>query len=167
MATKVKPALKTAVKKSGEYLSIQEQQELKSKYYSEATRYMDNAKDYLKQARKEGKMYRDKKYVRTACGTAYSGVLIALEGFLVTKGIHAPNKKVRKSAEFYQQNLAKLDKKLLDHFISVYQILHLYGYYDGVENANVIKEGFTEAEIIVNKIKPTNGAAKMEGSEII
>jgi len=29
-------------------MSIVEQQELKEKYYSEATRYMDNAREYLK-----------------------------------------------------------------------------------------------------------------------
>ena len=164
MANKLKPALKAPVKKTAEYRSIQDQQELKIRYYSEAMRYMDNAKEYLKQARKEGTLYRDKKYVRTACGTAYSGVLVALEGFLVAKGIHTPDKKVRKSAEYYQNNLAKLDKKMLDHFISAYKILHLYGYYDGAENVNVIKEGFVEANAIINKIKPNklNGEHKIE-----
>jgi len=166
MATKVKSALKTAFKKSGEYISVQEQQDLNSKYYSEAIRYMDNAKDYLKQAKKEGSLYRDKKYVRTACGTAYSGVLIALEGFLVSKGIHAPDKKVRKSAEFYQQNLAKLDKKMLDHFISAYRILHLYGYYDGLDIVSVVATGFGEADKIINKIKPTNGKANIAESKL-
>ena len=52
-------------------MSIQEQQELKTRYYGEATRYMDNAKEYLKNAKKDGDIYRDAKYVRTACGTAY------------------------------------------------------------------------------------------------
>ena len=161
MATKVKPALKTSVKKSGEYRSVQEQQVLNSKYYSEAIRYMDNAKEYLKQAQKEGKYYRDAKYVKTACGTAYSGVLVALEGFLALKGIHAPDKKTRKSAEYYQYNLAKLDKKMLDHYICAYQILHLSGYYDGINDVRVVTAGFDHANNIVNKIKPTNGDDNM------
>ena len=136
-------------------MSINEQQETKGKYYSEAIRYMDNAKEYLKNAQKEGNYYRDIKYVRTACGTAYSGVLVALDGFLVLKGVSHPTKKQRKSIEFYQSNLSKLDKKMLDYLNSAYNILHLSGYYDGIDNAKVIKEGFTEAYKIIDKIKPT------------
>jgi len=155
MATKLKPALKTAVEKTGAYMSIQEQQELNEKSYSEAIRYMDNAKGYLKQAQKDGKVYRDTKYVRTACGTAYSGVLIALDGFLASKGIH-DTKKVRKTIEYYQYNLSKLDKKMLDHFICAYKILHLSGYYDGVERVDVVKLGFEDAQSILDKIKPAH-----------
>ena len=135
-------------------MSMQEQQELKEQYYGEAMRYMDNAKEYLKQAKKEGKMYRDRKYVRTACGTAYNGVLIALDCYLMLKGVKKPSKKERKSIEFYQLNLGKLDRKMLDNLNMAYQILHLYGYYDGIESVNVIKEGFYFANMILEKIKP-------------
>ena len=154
MANKPKPALESAVKKTDEYMTIQEQNELNIRYYSEAMRYLDNANENLKQAQKDGKIYRDTKYVRSACGIAYSGVLVALEGFLISKGIHTPDsKRVRKSIEFYQYNLAKLDKKMLDNLTCAYKILHLYGYYDGIQNVNVIKEGFDHAKYIVNKIK--------------
>ena len=136
-------------------MSITEQHELKEKYYREATRYMDNAKEYLKSAQKEGNIYRDPKYVRTACGTAYSGVLIALDGYFILKGIHTSNsRKVRKSIDYYQQNLAKQDKKMLDNLNLAYKILHLSGYYDGIESVNVIKEGFSYANAIIEKIKP-------------
>ena len=135
-------------------MSIQEQQQLKEKYYGEAMRYMENAGEYLKNAKKEGKIYRDPKYVRTACGTAYNGVRIALDCYLILKGIHKPTKKERKSIEFYQQNLGKLDRKMLDYLNVVYKILHLSGYYDGVESVNVVKEGFYFANAIIEKIKP-------------
>ena len=136
-------------------MSIVEQQEVKEKYYNEANRYMDNAKEYLKNAQKEGNIYRDPKYVKTACGTAYSGVLVALDGYCILKGIHTSNsKKVRKSIEYYQKNIAKQDKKMLDNLNLAYKILHLYGYYDGVESVNVIKEGFNFANAIIEKIKP-------------
>ena len=135
-------------------MSIQEQQEVKEKYYGEAIRYMDNAREYLKNAKKEDKIYRDVKYVRTACGTAYNGVLIALDGFLILKGVKKPTKKDRKSIEFYQSNLGKLDRKMLDHLNVAYKILHLYGYYDGVEDAIVVKRGFDLADKIIEKIKP-------------
>ena len=135
-------------------MSIEEQQEIKEKYYGEAVRYMDNAREYLKNAKKEGNVYRDPKYVRTACGTAYSGVLIALDCFLILKGIHAPNKKVRTSIEHYQKNIGKLDRKMLDNLNVTYKILHLYGYYDGIEDAIVVKRGFDLANTIIEKIKP-------------
>ena len=145
-------------------MSIQEQQKIREKYYREAMRYMDNAKEYLKNARKEGKFYRDKKYVKTACGTAYNGVLIALDGFLLLKDINKPKGKDRKSIEFYQENIGKLDRKMLDYLNSAYHILHLSGYYDGIEKADVIKSGFDDAYNIINKIKPAelNGTVKKE-----
>jgi hypothetical protein len=135
-------------------MSIQEQQEVREKYYGEAMRYMDNAKECLKKAKKEGSYYNDQKYVRMACGTAYSGLLVALDCFLILKGIHKPKGKERKSIEYYQKNLTGENKKMMNHLNSAYKILHLSGYYDGVENVKVIKEGFDEACTIIEKIKP-------------
>ena len=135
-------------------MSVQDQQELKEKYYAEAMRYMDNAREYLKNANKEDNIYSDAKYVRTACGTAYNGVLIALDGFLILKGIKKPTKKDRKSIEYYQKNLGKLDRKMMDHLNVAYKILHLYGYYDGIEDAVVIRRGFELADILIEKINP-------------
>jgi uncharacterized protein (UPF0332 family) len=136
-------------------MSTNEQQVVREKYYNEANRYMDNAKECLKKAKKEDRYYHDPKYVRMACGTAYNGVLIALDGFLTLKGIHTPDgKKVRKSIEYYQNNITKIDKKMLDNLNVVYKILHLYGYYDGIESVDVVKTGFDEAYKIIEKIKP-------------
>ena len=135
-------------------MSINEQQSLKKEYYSEAIRYMDNAKEYLKNAKKEGLFYHDKKYVKTACGTAYNGLLLALDGFLQLKDIK-PKARERKSIEFYQKNISNIDKKMLNYLNSAYEILHLSGYYDGCKSVNVIKEGFDYAYYIIDKIKPT------------
>jgi hypothetical protein len=66
-------------------MSQQDKEALKETYYSEATIYMENAKEYLKNAKKEGSVYRDPKHVRTACGTAYSGLLIALDGTYIER----------------------------------------------------------------------------------
>lgn len=43
---------------------------------------MENATETLKKAGKDGKYYKDEKYVKTACGTAYNGVLKALDIYL-------------------------------------------------------------------------------------
>jgi len=137
-------------------MSIQEQELTKKAYYGEAMRYMDNAKEYLKSARKEGNVYRDRKYVRTACGTAYSGVLIALDGYCMLKGIHtSKSKKERKSIEYYQKNIGQQDRKMLDNLNNAYNILHLYGYYDGINDVIVVKRGFDLANTLIEKIKPT------------
>lgn len=134
-------------------MNSQEIQEIKSKEYAEAIRYMDNAKGHLKEARKEGNYYHDVKYVKTACGVAYNGVLLALDCLLLLKGVKPP-KKGRKSIEHYTKNIAKLDKKLLNTLNSVYKILHLWGYYDGIEDVIVVKRGFEEAYTIIDWIKP-------------
>jgi len=139
-------------------MSIEEQQKLKEKYYCEAIRYMDNAKDYLKNAQKEDDFYHDKKYVKTACGTAYNGLLVALDGFLQLKDIK-PKGKERKSIEYYQSNITKIDKKMLNYLNSAYEILHLFGYYDGITKASVVKEGFDLAYAIIEKIKPMHSPA--------
>jgi uncharacterized protein (UPF0332 family) len=136
-------------------MSVQEQQQTKEKYHSEAMRYMDNAKECLTKAKKENGYYHDRKYVRMACGTAYSGILVALEGFLILKGIQKPKPaKLRKSIEHYQENIARIDRKMLVTLNSAYQILHIWGYYDGIEKADVVKSGFDEAYKLIKKIEP-------------
>ena len=134
-------------------MTVQEQEQTKEKYYSEALRYMENAKEYLKNAQKEDDFYLDKKYVKTACGTAYSGLLVALDGFFTLKDLK-PKGKERKSIEFYQRNITRIDKKMLNTLNSAYEILHLLGYYDGITKVSVVKEGFDLAYTIIDRIKP-------------
>jgi hypothetical protein len=125
---------------------------VKTKYYNEAMRYMSNAEETLKKTKKEGKFYKDEKYVKSACGIAYVGVLKALDGYFLLKNI--PSVKGRKSIEYYQSNLAKLDKKLNMEVKGAYDILHLSGYYDGVTRVPVIKDGFDLAHSIISRIEP-------------
>jgi hypothetical protein len=79
-------------------------------------------------------------------------MLIALDTHLLLKGIE--QKKGRKSIEYYTKNLNMLDKKLLTYLNSAYNILHLYGYYDGERDACVVSAGFDNAHVIISKIKP-------------
>ena len=143
-------------------MSVQEQQELTKRYYSEALRYMENAKECLQKTSIEYNRYRDSKYVKMACGTAYSGVLVALDGFFTLKGINKPTRSERKSIEYYQKNLGKIDRKMLGILNDTYQILHLSGYYDGIQNVEVVKVGFKNANALIEKIKPKelNGTAE-------
>ena len=144
-------------------MTIGEQQIFLKKEYAEAVRYMDNAKETLQKAKKDGNHYTDKKYVRTACGTAYNGVLLALDAWFVLKGIPKPNKKQRKSIEYYMSNVAQIDKKLAASLHAAYNVLHLDGYYDGITNVKIIADGFEVAYEIIEKIKPEG----VETAEII
>lgn len=129
-----------------------EQEKIKSEYYKEAIRYMENANEALKKAGKEDDYYQDDKYVKTACGIAYNAVLKALDGYFITKEVKVPKK--RKSIEFYRDNIARIDRKLMAHLNNAYTVLHLDGYYDGNVIVDTINSGFKSAYLIIDKIKP-------------
>ena len=117
-------------------------------HVAEAHRYLNNAKEILREkAQKEDGYYQDMKYVKMAGHTAYTGILMALDGYL--RGI----RKTRKSVEWYQAALAKEDKKLLTVFNSAYHTLHLVMGYDGEQNAKIVKAGLEEAEKIISWVE--------------
>ncbi len=115
---------------------------------SEAHRYINNAKEILRdKAKKEDSRYNDRKYVRMAGHTAYLAILVALDGYFGVK------KKGRKKVEWYQEQLAKTDKKILNSFLNAYEILHLGMGYDGDLSAVIASEGLKEAEKIINWVE--------------
>ncbi|MFD2574658.1 DUF5618 family protein, partial [Spirosoma soli] len=67
--------------------------------------------------------------------------------------------KGRKDVEWYKQQLAKLDKKLLNSFVGVYDTLHLSMSYDGNPLASVASAGLQEAEQIINWVENRSGTA--------
>ena len=118
------------------------------KHIIEAHRYLDNAKEILRdKAKKEEGLYLDKKYVKLAGHAAYTGVLVALDGLFGIK------KKGRKSVDWYQEELSKVDKKVLQRFNSAYEVLHLSMGYDGASNAKVAIAGIEDAEQIINWVE--------------
>jgi len=132
--------------------------------YKEAMRYIENARDTLKLAGKEDKFYLDEKYVHTACGTAYIGMLKALDFLFNFKKI--PKKRGRKSIEYYQSTLSRLDKKLLNYLNNGYLLLHIEGYYQVVTDIKAIEAGFENAVSIISALKPysKNGVNKKSGN---
>lgn len=114
----------------------------------EAKRYLDNAREILRdKAHKDAGYYQDSKYVKMAGYTAYVGVLLALDGLLGKKG------KGRKDVEWYKQNLDKLDKGVLNAFVTAYQLLHLDIAYDGILDAEVAQTGLKRAEYIIDWVE--------------
>ena len=120
--------------------------------YKEAMRYIDNARTQLKLAGKDGKFYVDEKYVKSASGIAYSGILVALDALFDYKNV--PKRRGRKAVDYYQSNLARIDKKLLRELNAAYELLHLAGYYEGQLKIGAIEEGFDSALSIISALKP-------------
>ena len=121
--------------------------------HTEALRYMSNAEETLKKAGKDraNGNFADVKYVKTAAGTAYSGVLLALDAWLQQQ--EGAKFKKPKSIDDYRVRLAKQNKKLLGFLNNVYDELHLLGYYHGTTSPKLLKIGFEHAYTIIDFIK--------------
>jgi len=99
----------------------------------EALRYLHNARDILKKAPREGRIYTDTKPVREACGTAYLAVLKAIDGYLLAQGLS--QKELPQSVDEYRKALHKYlsvhNGRLFKEFNNLYEELHIAGYYRG------------------------------------
>lgn len=114
----------------------------------EAKRYLDNARTILREkAVKEDDRYTDRKYVKLAGHAAYTGVLLALDGLfgLKTKG--------RKDVNWYRDQVAVMDKKLLSNFMSAYELLHLSMSYDGNQEVTTAQQGLKRADEIIQWVE--------------
>ncbi|MHA4737195.1 DUF5618 family protein [Dyadobacter sp. MSC1_007] len=116
---------------------------------TEARRHLDNAKDFLSNnAKKQDGLYQDKKYVKIAGHTAYTGILLVLNELLGEK-----NKKTPKSVEWYQHELSRVDKSLLSNFTTAYQILHIDMGYQGTKSAELASIGLQKAKKIISWVE--------------
>jgi hypothetical protein len=68
---------------------------------NEPLRYLNNAKETLCRSSIEENQYTDDKYVKSACGIAYLGVLKAIEDSLLKKGLS--KKELPKKVEEYRK----------------------------------------------------------------
>jgi hypothetical protein len=50
-------------------------------------------------------------------------------------------------------HIAKKDRKLLDNLNGAYENLHLWGYYDGLQDARLVARGFELAYLIIKRIQ--------------
>lgn len=120
--------------------------------YQEANRYIANAKQILKEkAGKKDGDYADVKYVQTAAGVAYVGVLIAIDEYLERK--EGLKYKKAQSIEEYRTRVAKYNKKLLVLLNEAYATLHISLYYHGIPSSKVMTHGLNSAKEIIEYIK--------------
>lgn len=117
----------------------------------EAERYLQNAKDILREkAVKNGDSYQDAKYVKMAGDTAWKGCLIAVEAVFLVKSSKG---KARTDVNDYKEAIAKRDKKLLTYFNEGYSALHLSMGYDGSKDYYRCKRSIELAELIISSCK--------------
>lgn len=117
----------------------------------EAKRYLQNAKDVLKNnttVDNDG-YYSDSKYVRMAGNTAWNGCLIALDAAYDIK--KEKKKGTRLTIDDYKRIISAKDKKMILHVVEGYNHLHLYMGYDGIKSSKTIKNGFKIAEAIISR----------------
>ena len=121
----------------------------------EALRYLNNAKKILKKASIENGIYTDIKPVREAFGTAYLAVLEAIDAVLIKKGVS--QKELPKSVDAYrkalQKHLAVHNGKLLKEFESLYNLLHIAGYYRKLlDRVDIVRDALKAAKAFIEKI---------------
>lgn len=122
----------------------------------EALRYLNNAKEILKNSGIEGNFYVDKKPVREALGTAYLAILEAINEVLLKKGYSKKElpKKVEEYEKALQKHLSIRNGKLFREFQSLYDTLHIAGYYRGlILNTDMVKDALKAAKAFIEKIK--------------
>ncbi len=123
----------------------------------EALRYLNNAREILKSVPVEGNTYTDVKRVREALGTAYLAILEAINEYLITKKGFT-KKELPKSVDAYREALRKHltvhDGKLMREFDSLYDALHIAGYYRGlIYNTDAVKDYLKAVKAFIEKIK--------------
>lgn len=125
----------------------------------EPLRYVDNAKELLGKSAIEGRRYADIKYVKSACGVAYLGVLKAIDEYLLRRGIG--KKELPKKVEEYEKALKECatpyNGKLLSAFSDIYDELHIAGYYRGMlHSVETVKGALKTAEDFIKKLEASN-----------
>ena len=117
---------------------------------SEAHRYVENAKDLLREHGKldfETQLYKDRKYVRMAGNTLWNGVLLIIDAVFHVK----TTSRTHPDIGDYRNEITKRDKKLLALFNSAYEILHVYMGYDGIQEKDTCHAGIRLANDIIDR----------------
>jgi len=122
----------------------------KDEAIKEAKRFLKNAKEILSKTEIEyNRIYKDPKATREAAGIAYLAALLAIDGYLISKGT-SPDK-LPTSIQGYMDAVKKIPRngKLMANLITAYQNLHILAYYRGGVGVEMIKEGLKSVEEII------------------
>ena len=119
-------------------------------YRAEAMRYVENARECLLKAAKEGDYYSDPKYVKMAGNALWNGVLLALKAKFPVKG--------RPDIIKYQQAVGAVNRSKLKALNSAYNYCHLSMGYDGELKASLSSEAFKLAVELIEWAAPDKEA---------
>ena len=114
----------------------------------EAQRYVDNAKDTLKDKGELDtvtRLYGDRKYVRSAGHFLWNAVLIVLDAVFQVKSPRRRHPDIKD----YKEAVASRDRKLLTLVKVGYDTMHIAMSYDGNQSKAVCDEGFRLADEII------------------
>ena len=114
----------------------------------EAQRYVNNAKDTLKdngELDTATRLYGDRKYVRSAGHFLWNAVLIVLDAVFQVK---TPRRR-HPDIKDYKDAVASRDRKLLALVNNGYDTMHIAMSYDGNQSKAVCDEGFRLANEII------------------
>ena len=116
----------------------------------EARRYVENAKNILIEngdLDTDTHLYGDRKYVKMAGNTLWSGVLLILDAvFHVRK-----DRRTRVHIEDYQNAVNRRDGKLAKLVYTGYETMHRYMGYDGIQDKATCDAGFRIANDIIDR----------------
>jgi hypothetical protein len=130
-------------------------------FFLEAKKYYNNAKERLKEANIEYNRYQDTKPVREACATCYLSVLLALDGYFISRGVNEED--LPSTTTGYREYLNRYlvhNGKVREAFSLVWENLHVFGYYKGASSVELVKDGFKNAKIILDSLSKTKNATK-------
>src|SRR5712691_3061014 len=122
---------------------------------TEPLRYLNNARDILRQTPAEREVYTDLKRVREAMGTAYLAVLEGINAGLLRRGLG--RKELPKSVDAYrlalQRHMRVHNGKLLREFESLYDVLHLSAYYRArIYHRKIVREALDAAQRFIGRV---------------
>lgn len=120
----------------------------RQKPIEEAQRYVDNAKQILKENGEYDKSlrrYNDRKYVKSAGHFLWTGMLVLLDSLFPVKTKQCPHPDIKD----YKAAVALRDRKLLALVSDGYATMHIAMGYDGNQSKTVCDEGFRLANEIL------------------
>lgn len=124
--------------------------------HKEAIRYLNNAKELLSKSPIDGKYYTDVKYVKSACGIAYLGILEGIKDYLLAQGLTKKElpKKVEEFRKALQKHASVYNGKLSKEFDFLYDELHIAGYYHGtLHTVDSVKSVMKRSKEFIDKVR--------------
>ena len=132
----------------------------------EAQAYLENARESLKKSPIEFGIYKEPKYVKEAAAMGYLAALRAIDSYLLTRGVSP--QKLPASIDEYQKQLKKIphNGKLMAALTVVYQNLHIFSYYRGGVDVELVKSGLARAEEIVKSFARLGESRGWENADL-